>query len=51
VVKDLRDAETVLKEAVDILVLEPFSSPEAIIWRVAMNDLKQLGTASARWKS
>ena len=41
-IKDLRDAEAVLKEAVDILVLEPVSSPEATICRAAMNDLKQL---------
>lgn len=41
-IKNLRDSEAILKEAVDILVLEPVSSPEATVCRTAMNDLRQL---------
>ena len=40
--KELKNAETMLKEAAAILVYEPVGSPESNIARAAMCDLKQL---------
>lgn len=40
--KELKDAEAILKEAVEILIFEPVRSPEHCIAKAAMADLKQL---------
>ena len=39
---DLKEAEIYLKEAVQILIHEPITTPESRIARAAMADLKQL---------
>ena len=39
---DLKEAEIYLKEAVQILIHEPVTTPESSIARAAMADLKQL---------
>lgn len=41
-IKELKDAEIFLKEAVQILIHEPVNTPESHIARAAMADLKQL---------
>ena len=40
--KELKSAESMLKEAAAILIYEPVGSPESKIARAAMCDLKQL---------
>jgi hypothetical protein len=41
-ITELKEAELYLKEAVQILIHEPISTPESRISRAAMADLKQL---------
>jgi len=41
-IKELKNAEALLKEAVEILIYEPVDSPESLIAKAAMADLKQL---------
>lgn len=41
-IKELKEAEIFLKEAVEILIHEPITTPEFNIAKAAMADLKQL---------